>query len=313
MAKTALVTGATGFLGRQVLISFKSAGFQVVGTGYTRANPPIILKTNLLDSAEISSVLEEVKPDVVVHCAANRFPEKCDANPDEAKKINVEASKLLAHATSSKNVLLIYISTDYVFPGKPGDAPYEADSSPDPTNLYGQTKLDGERAILEETEKSGLGVVLRVPVLYGKAEESKESAVNVLMDVMWKSQGKESRTKIDDWAKRYPTNIEDVARVCVDTATRYLADEQHHRLPRILQFSSEDRFTKYEICALFAEIMGLSLDGMVEDKAGNDPNASVQRPYDTHLTNQALKDIGISIVTQDFKAWWRWETKAFRK
>ena len=61
MAKTALVTGATGFLGRQVLISFKSAGFQVVGTGYTRANPPIILKTNLLDSAEILSVLEEVK------------------------------------------------------------------------------------------------------------------------------------------------------------------------------------------------------------------------------------------------------------
>lgn len=236
--------------------------------------------------------------------AANRYPDKCDANPDEAKNINVEASKLLAHATSSKNVLLIYISTDYVFPGKPGDAPYEADSTPEPKNLYGQTKLDGERAILEATETSGLGVVLRVPVLYGKAEESKESAVNVLMDVMWKSQDKDSRTKIDDWAKRYPTNIEDVARVCVDTATKYLAGEQQHRLPRILQFSSEDQFTKYEICALFAEIMGLSLDGMVADKAGNDPNASVQRPYDTHLTNQALKDIGISIATQDFKAWW---------
>ena len=130
--------------------------------------------------------------------AANRFPDQCDTNPNEAREINVEASKCLARATSSKNILLIYVSTDYVFPGRPGDAPYEANSSPEPTNLYGQTKLDGERAILEATKETGLGVVLRVPVLYGKAEEPKESAVNILMDVVWESQKKYSRTKMDD-------------------------------------------------------------------------------------------------------------------
>lgn len=235
--------------------------------------------------------------------AANRFPDKCDANPDEARRINVEASKSLARETSSRNILLIYISTDYVFPGRPGEAPYEAHAKPEPTNLYGQTKLDGERAILHATEETGLGIVLRVPVLYGKAEDPKESAVNILMDILWKSQEKDSRIKMDDWAKRYPTNIEDVARVCVDMATKYLDGEQH-RLPKILQFSSEDSFTKYEICQMFAEIMGLSLEGMVADKAGNDPKASVQRPYDTHLSNQALKDTGINVRTQDFKAWW---------
>lgn len=235
--------------------------------------------------------------------AANRFPEKCDANPDEARNINVEASKSLARETSSRNILLVYISTDYVFPGRLGEAPYEAHANPEPTNLYGQTKLDGERAVLQATEETGLGIVLRVPVLYGKAEDPKESAVNILMDILWKSQEKDSKTRMDDWAKRYPTNIEDVARVCVDTATKYLDGEQH-RLPKILQFSSEDSFTKYGICEMFAEIMGLSLEGMVADKTGNDPNASVQRPYDTHLSNQALKDIGINVRTQDFKAWW---------
>lgn len=235
--------------------------------------------------------------------AANRSPDKCDADPDEARKINVEASRHLAHAASSNNVLLIYISTDYVFSGKPGEAPYEAHATPAPTNLYGQTKLDGERAILQATEETGLGVVLRVPVLYGRAQDPKESAVNVLMDVLWKCQTKDSREKMDDWAVRYPTNIEDVARVCVDTATKYLDGEQH-RLPKVLQFSSEERFTKYEICHLFAEIMGLSLENIVADKTGNDPNASVQRPFDTHLSSQALKDIGINVRTQDFKAWW---------
>ena len=202
-----------------------------------------------------------------------------------------------------KSILLIYISTDYVFSGKPGEAPYEAHSTPGPTNVYGQTKLEGERVVLQATEGTGLGVVLRVPVLYGKAEDPKESAVNVLMDVMWKSQEKGSRIKMDDWAKRYPTNIEDVARVCVDVATKYL-DNGRYQLPKILQFSSEEEYTKLEICQLFAEIMGLSLDGIVADDVGNDTNASVQRPYNTHLSNRSLKDIGINVETQDFKAWW---------
>ena len=109
-----------------------------------------------------------------------------------------------------------------MFSGKPGDAPYEADAKPQPTNFYGQTKLDGEIAALEEFEaagKPGLGVVLRVPVLYGDAQTPAESTVNVLMDVVLKAQEEqeEATIKIDHWALRYPTNTEDVARVCQGT------------------------------------------------------------------------------------------------
>jgi dTDP-4-dehydrorhamnose reductase len=158
---------------------------------------------------------------------------------------------------------------------------------------------------LKATQDTGLGLVLRVPVLYGRAEDNRESAVNVLMDSLWKAQEKEARVKMDDWAQRYPTNTEDVARVCLDLATKYLeSGDASHGMPKVLQFSSEDKMTKYEICELFAEIMGLPLEGMVADKNGNDPNASVQRPYDTHMSTKALKDIGVDVRTQDFKAWW---------
>ena len=58
--------------------------------------------------------------------------------------------------------------------------------------------------------------------------------------------------------------------------------------------------------------MGYSLDGMKANAQGNDPNASVQRPYDCHLSTKALKDIGIDVNTQDFVGWWRREVKAFR-
>ena len=220
----------------------------------------------------------------------------------------MEATRALAQATSSRNILLIYISTDYVFSGKPGEAPYETDAPTHPTNFYGQTKLDGEVAVLEETKKTRLGIILRVPVLYGSAKDSKESAVNVLLDAVWKVQEKDVKVQMDDWAQRYPTNTEDVGRVCQDLATKYLEVgnvQSRAELPAILQFSSEDRFTKYEICQLFGEVMGLALDGMSANKTGNNPNATVQRPYDTHLSTKVLKGLGIPTWTQDFRAWWQ--------
>ena len=237
--------------------------------------------------------------------AANRFPDKCDLDPDAARKVNVNATKLLAQASVRHSAFLIYISTDYVFPGRRGEAPYEADAKPEPTNLYGQTKLDGEKAVIGAAKGTGRGVVLRVPVLYGKADEPKESAINVLMDAVWRAQEKDARVNMDHWAQRYPTNTEDVARVCLDIATKYLSEEDGRRsLPNILQFSSEDRMTKYEIGRLFAEIMGLPLGGMIAETAGGDPKASVQRPFDTHLSTKVLKDLGIKVYTQNFKDWW---------
>ena len=61
MTQTALITGATGLLGRKVLQAFQREGWNAVGTGFSRANPPSVLKVNLTDEAAISSTLEEVK------------------------------------------------------------------------------------------------------------------------------------------------------------------------------------------------------------------------------------------------------------
>jgi dTDP-4-dehydrorhamnose reductase len=82
----------------------------------------------------------------------------------------------------------------------------------------------------------------------------------------------------------------------------------------VLQFSSEDRMTKYEICQTFAEIMGLPTHGLEANTEGNDPTpGAVARPYDCHLSTKALRELGISVATCEFKAWWRREVRAFRK
>ncbi|OAT05077.1 dTDP-4-dehydrorhamnose reductase [Blastomyces gilchristii SLH14081] len=322
MQQTALITGATGLLGRQVLNAFQrdSANWKVFGQGFSRASGTAdsgveIVKADLLDEGNIVALLEQTKPNVVVHCAANRFPDKCDQNPAAARKINVAATQSLAQATSSRSILLIYISTDYVFPGRPGEAPYATSAQTDPPNIYGETKRDGEVAVLEQTRESRLGVVLRVPVLYGPAQQASESAVNVLVDAVWKAQDAGAGIKMDDWAIRYPTHTADVGRVCRDIAVKYLAgagavgagapsnDGELKSLPRILQFSSEDRMTKYQICQKLAEILGLPLPGMIPVREGPKPG-EVQRPFDTHLSTEELKRIGIEVGTQSFEAWW---------
>lgn len=101
--------------------------------------------------------------------------------------------------------------------------------------------------------------------------------------------------------------------ILTDISVKYLGSDDKSKLPSILQFSSEDKCTKYEICQRFGEIMGLSIAGIEPNTEGNDPNASVQRPYDCHLSTKALKDLGIDVSTQDFTGWWRWNVKAFRK
>ena len=237
--------------------------------------------------------------------AANRSPDLCDKNPEQARKLNVDATRALAEECQTRGAFLVYISTDYVFPGREGDAPYEADAKTEPPNLYGELKRDGEVAVLEATRESGLGVVLRVPVLYGSAKENSESAVNCLVDAVMKSQDANAGVKMDDWALRYPTNTEDVARVCRDIVIKYLREKAHLKeMPKILQFSSEDRMTKYEICEKLAQVLSVPLPGMIRNKEGNDPNASVQRPYDTHLSTKVLKDLGIDVRAMDFVAWW---------
>lgn len=159
--------------------------------------------------------------------AANRQPDACENNPEQARRINVEATQSLAELTSSRGILLIYISTDYVFPGVEGDAPYETDAEPKPTNIYGQMKRDGEVAVLDVTKTSGLGVVLRVPVLYGPAETNGESAVNTILDAVTKSKNPDAGLKMDDWAQRFPTNTQDVGRVCNDIAVRFIKDKKN--------------------------------------------------------------------------------------
>lgn len=232
---TVLITGSTGLLGRAITTAFHRASWSVTPTGLTRAAPPIV-RLDLLSPPSIAAALSAAQPSVVVHCAsplpppfhprltlppgaANRNPTSCALSPAAAHALNVTASRALAAAAAARGAHMVYISTDYVFAGAPGEAPYEVDAAPAPGSEYGRSKLEGERAVREAYEEAaregggGVAVVLRVPLLYGKAETPGESAVNGLVEAVWRAQGEAVR--MDGWARRFPTNTEDVGRVVV--------------------------------------------------------------------------------------------------
>jgi len=236
----------------------------------------------------------------------------------------VEATRTLALEAFTRSIFLIYISTDYVFSGKPGEAPYKTDAATSPTNVYGETKCEGEQAVIKAMADVGSkgvpAVVLRVPLLYGHCEKDdpSKSAVHPMIEAIYKAQSikeGEPKIKMDNYGLRYPTATEDIGRVCVDIAKLYTEQPQSN-LPKILQFSSEDKFTKYEICQLFAsEILGLPVDNIEAWDPTKDDEAqqsATVRPYNTHLDTSALKDLGINVWTMDFLAWWRRELRAFR-
>lgn len=133
-----LVTGITGQLGRDVMKELARRGAACVGA--TRREMP------LTDGAACRRFLEAVRPGLVVHCAAYTAVDKAEEEPALCHAINGAGTAAIAAACRDIGAKLIYISTDYVFPGA-GTAPYEIDAATGPLNVYGASKLAGEQAV----------------------------------------------------------------------------------------------------------------------------------------------------------------------
>nr|XP_019013445.1 dTDP-4-dehydrorhamnose reductase [Kwoniella pini CBS 10737]OCF52226.1 dTDP-4-dehydrorhamnose reductase [Kwoniella pini CBS 10737] len=236
------------------------------------------------------------KIDVVVHCAAERRPDVAEADPEKAAKINAEVPAHLAALANQRKFVLIYISTDYVFNGR--SPPYEVDDQPDPLQMYGRQKLDGEKAVLAERQKGASVTVLRVPILYGDTEYNAESAVNILRDVVEDQSGKQY--KMDAYQVRFPTNVQDVGRVLYDLS------HLDKPLPAILHYATPSpALTKYDMTVIIAKHLNLPIDHIIKDTNKPGPDAT-PRPENTQLSTKALKEVGVDVGEQrSFDEWWK--------
>lgn len=115
------------------------------------------------DDEVIGAVIRDFSPDVIMNAAAYTAVDKAESEPDLAMRINGAAPGILAEEARKQGALLVHYSTDYVFSGgKSG--PYLEDDEPGPINVYGKTKLAGERAI---ARAGGNHLILRTSWVYG--------------------------------------------------------------------------------------------------------------------------------------------------
>ena len=150
-----LVTGYTGQLGYDVVAELKRRNIECIGT--TRQD------FSLTDTEKMKSFIKNYNPDAVIHCAAYTAVDKAEDEPELCRAVNVEATREIAKICKDIDAKMIYISTDYVFPGD-GDSFYEPEDEKAPQNVYGQTKLDGEKTVQEILDKY---FIVRISWVFG--------------------------------------------------------------------------------------------------------------------------------------------------
>ena len=274
-----LVTGATGLLGRALMKAFSDA--ELTGVALSRATEGLV-RLDLRRTGEIEALVEDLRPDIIVHSAAERRPDVCEKDPEGTRALNVEATAALARSAAACGAWILYTSTDYVFDGT--NPPYAVDAPTHPLNAYGESKLQGERALWEATRRGG---VLRMPILYGPSEHAAECVVVDLAALVHSGEP----AKLDDWAIRFPTFTDDVAAICRELCGRALDDRD---FSGTWHFSGRERLTKYGMAVAIAEYLGLPHHPFEPDP---NPGPGASRPKNSQLDGSVLEKMGIGKPT----------------
>ena len=170
------VTGVGGQLGHDVMNELHKRGYEGVGSDLAPSYSGIqdgsavtamsYVSLDITNREMVRSILDAVKPDVVIHCAAWTAVDMAedDDKVEQVRAVNVDGTRNLAEACKKLNAKMVYLSTDYVFDGQ-GEEPWQPDCKDyKPLNVYGQSKLDGEIAVAGTLEKY---FIVRIAWVFG--------------------------------------------------------------------------------------------------------------------------------------------------
>lgn len=186
------VTGATGQVGSSCILELKSRGMDVRGVSSK--------DFSITDTEALRKALLDYQPDVVIHCAAYTAVDKAEDEPELCREVNADATAEIARISAGLHAKLVYLSTDYVFPGT-GTASFEVGSETGPMNVYGRTKLLGELAVREYVLEH---FIVRISWVFGPGGK------NFIRTMMKLSETHEEVRVVDDQVGS-PTYARDVA------------------------------------------------------------------------------------------------------
>jgi len=192
-----LVTGAGGMLGSD-LCEELSRDYKIVGLDVSGV--PGFIHCDITDSDEVVRRILNEKPDLIIHAAAWTDVDACEREPDKARRVNEGGTLNVVQAASRLDVPLVYVSTDFVFDGNK-KSPYTEEDTPNPLNVYSESKLRGELAVGTLNKYA----IVRSGWLYGPNGKN-------FVDTILGKVGKGDNLEIVDDQKGSPTYTKDLAR-----------------------------------------------------------------------------------------------------
>ena len=286
-----LITGASGLLGNAYALAAVRRGHHVTAL-YNKNLPKAkgiskILQIDLTQTEQLTALCLELWPDVIVNCAAISEPISVEADPKLAEKVNVALPCLLAQLSTHLGARLLHLSSDIVFDGKNSE-PYRSTDIPNPTNLYAQTKLLSEKAVLKHNHEDP--IVLRIPILMGNSPTGQRSVHEKLFASI--HSGEYPRLFTDEI--RQPCSASNVAEVLLELSER-------RDLHGIFHWAGSEIISRFEMGQRILRHFGLPLDKVEATSLSDDP-VHARRPanltFNLHPIVSKLKTKPVSFEAQ---------------
>ena len=237
-----LVTGASGQLGQAI----KSIANQYLEIDFKFYNSS---ELNIIDLEQCESIFDKAQPDFCINAAAYTAVDKAESEPEKARLINVTGAENLAKICKQFHTVLLHISTDFIFDGT-STKPYTEVDIPNPTGVYGQTKLEGEKAIQAILEKY---FIIRTSWVYS------EFGTNFMKTMLRLGNERDSLSVVNDQIGT-PTNAVDLAKVLLKIITSCHAEFISASHYGIYNFSNEGKCSWYDFAKKIFEIHKIEID-----------------------------------------------------
>lgn len=273
-----LIIGGSGLVGSNIAHFADEKGNDVHATFCETPVDHAGIELDKTNAKRTDSVVTDVNPDLIIDTAAFHVVDDCETNRDRAWSVNAAGTRNVATAANQVDAHFVYLSTDYVFPGDPDEAPYTEYASIGPVNYYGATKYAAEQAAKIADEAT----VLRPSVIYGLA---KENFATWALDEL--AEGNEL-TIVDDQVST-PTYAPDVARSCLDVYRNDLTGLYHA--------SGPESMDRYEFTTRLAEIYGFD-EELVTPISTEEFGQEAPRPEDSSLDSSRL----YQAINHEFRA-----------